>query len=474
MKFSDQLLFAAILAGAASVAVSSTFAQNPPNTPSAGCDAINQDAADFAAAGPTDSYLTHAFPLRPGERVNFVVKGSTGASGSITFADESGDSQQILAGEVPQTAFFIAPVAGAYRFQYRAAKGSIAFTASCEPAGSTGSPLTSTSAFLERRADRLLSEDTAQASFQRRAAVASATPGKAMSTSTVLDDQGNATQISVSTSALALGAAQGTSPTSKLDFWIDAHMSRYEESIEDNGQKISKNGRFGMAYVGADYLVTQNILVGALVQFDHLDETLNDYEASIRGSGLMAGPYTSVRIAPDLIFDARAAWGTSRNIAESAEDGSFGFDTNRELIRAQLTGNRKFDGFELSPSVSFGLVEENLANGGRFLDGGQDSFTTTTGRFGLGSALSYRIALENGGFLTPKLALSTSWDTHDFEDLNALFGAFSNGAGAKAEAGFTLSHANGFDLQASGSLEGIGEHDFAAWSTKLSLTTPLN
>lgn len=467
LKFPHTLLFTTVLVTAAPLTSGGALSQS---TSSLGCKAINDNAANFAIAAPASGRQTGSFQLQAGERVSFLAVGSAGASGSITLADEASDPQPILAGEVPQSAIFTAPAPGAYRFRYHAASGSITITARCEAADIESlSALSAPGSFLDRRAERLLSEDTAQTSLQRRAAGAPAAPDKAVRTTTVVDDEGNPRQIVVSTSAAALGAAQGAAPKGKLDFWVDARLSRYEERIEEDGHKLEKSGRFGMAYVGADYLVRENVLVGALVQFDELGEDVDGHEASIQGNGFMAGPYASIRLAPDVVFDARAAWGKSSNWAETAGSGSFGFETDRQLVSGRLIGNRKLGGFELSPSVSFGLVEESLASGAEFPDG-ETAGSAIIGRLGLGSALSYRFALEDGGFLQPRFALSTAWSAEDFDSLAAL----SNSAGAKAEAGFTLGNANGFDLQASGSLEGISENSFSGWSTRLGLKTPLN
>jgi hypothetical protein len=96
------------------------------------------------------------------------------------------------------------------------------------------------------------------------------------------------------------------------------------------------------------------------------------------------------------------------------------------------------------------------------------------GRLGVGSTLSYRFALDDGGYLQPSAGLSTGWTLDELDGAGFRNAELVNDTGAKAEAGLALGTSDGVSISASGAIEGIGEDDYSAWSGRLSLTAPLN
>jgi hypothetical protein len=227
-----------------------------------------------------------------------------------------------------------------------------------------------------------------------------------------------------------------------------------------------------MVYLGADYLLQPGLMIGGLIQFDQYSE---DYAAlgATTGHGMMFGPYASVRLAPDVFFDARAAWGPSSN--EANIDGTHvSFETDRQLFRGQLTGNRNLFGLKVSPSVALAMVEDRFADPASLPPGSFADDASLIGRLGLGSTVSYRMALDDGAFLQPNAALSTGWNIDSLDRLEIANSQLSNNAGLKAEAGLMLGTSDGVSFQATGAVEGIGKEDYSAWSGRLMLTAPLN
>ena len=93
---------------------------------------------------------------------------------------------------------------------------------------------------------------------------------------------------------------------SKWDLWFEGSYSKFEGSSDSEGH-------FGIAYIGLDYVVSRDLLVGALVQFDQMEDSSEINGSSVEGRGWMVGPYVTARLRDNLIFDGRFALGKSTN-----------------------------------------------------------------------------------------------------------------------------------------------------------------
>ncbi len=118
----------------------------------------------------------------------------------------------------------------------------------------------------------------------------------------------------------------------------------------------------------------------------------------------MAGPYVSAELAPNLFFNARAAWGWSSNSANidvMNDDNIFSgdFGTSRSTVRAMLYGYYEKGSVTFTPTVELIYAQE-----------AQKDFTVTDGvdttlvtgvtnelaRLSISSDIEYPIAFGNG------------------------------------------------------------------------------
>jgi hypothetical protein len=150
-------------------------------------------------------------------------------------------------------------------------------------------------------------------------------------------------------------------------------------------------------------------MIGALLQLDQYSETRDALGSYNDSHGVLFGPYASIRLAPDLVLDASAAWGGPDNEARLPEGTRVSFETDRQLIRGQLSGSRPLFGLQFAPSLSRALLEDRFADPENLPAEAIDDGASVIGRLGIGTGVSYRIALEDGGFLQPNAALSTGW-----------------------------------------------------------------
>jgi hypothetical protein len=128
----------------------------------------------------------------------------------------------------------------------------------------------------------------------------------------------------------ALNERPGPAPYRGIDIWTEGHFTSYD----DTG---GTDGDFDILYVGADYALNNNWLIGILGQFDWADETTRADGSKADGEGWMVGPYISGRLDEHLFFDWRAAWGSAANAVSPFGTYSDSFDSDRWLTTARLT-----------------------------------------------------------------------------------------------------------------------------------------
>lgn len=130
---------------------------------------------------------------------------------------------------------------------------------------------------------------------------------------------------------MALGAGDGAAlplayeTTSPWDIWVEGRYSAYD----DDSASLDRSGHVGVLYVGGDYRLAQNMIVGVLAQFDWAKDDSGVLASKVDGNGWMIGPYMSAQIHDNIYFDLRAAWGRSSNDID-VDAASGAFDTSGE------------------------------------------------------------------------------------------------------------------------------------------------
>ena len=254
-----------------------------------------------------------------------------------------------------------------------------------------------------------------------------------------------------------------------FDFWVEAHAVKFDAKGSDS------TGDVGLVYTGADYLVMPGLLVGAILQFDQMDEKSVRLNSDVSGHGWMAGPYVAARLLPNLYFDGRIEWGESTNTVKPFNTFADKFTTDRWLVRADLTGNWEWDHFRFTPSAGITYFEDDqkayVDSNGIAIAG----HTATLGRVTFGPEFGYRFKLEDGTTAEPFVSIQGLWD---FEKQGAPIVAGSIGSGsdlrAKVQGGVSFVAPSGYTLRASGGVDGLGDDKFEAYSGQLWINMPLN
>lgn len=260
------------------------------------------------------------------------------------------------------------------------------------------------------------------------------------------------------------------------DVWAEGHISKYNDGLGG----YDRDGDFRILYVGADYALAPGVLIGALVQIDDTKEDVKNagLTGEVEGTGWMAGPYIGIKLADNLFFDARAAYGTSENdiwlddAATGYRKGSF--DTDRWLASATLTGNQYFGNFRLSPQFGFAYgnewYDDYFNNIGQLVPGRDIAI----GRLNATLEAGYRFDLPDGTMIEPHISIA---GLINFSDDDLVIGGQAidnNDARAKLEGGVIIRTPEGYAIRAAASYDGIGQDDFEAYSGSLWINIPLN
>jgi outer membrane autotransporter protein len=279
-----------------------------------------------------------------------------------------------------------------------------------------------------------------------------------------------------STARAQAGAAAPKSWTAAdpgFDVWVEGH---YRSFHSDFGNADGA-GHNGIVYLGADYLIGSDALIGALVQYDWM--SISEAGAGVRdktsGRGVMAGRYASLRLGQQLFLDGRLAWGTSHNSDSPTNTFSDDFSTSRWLGHLQITANWQLDAYRVTPSLALDYGEEH-----------QHAFTDTAGaripaqtvalgRLSFGPEIARRFVTAGGMVYEPMVSLTGQWN---FER-SALFDMSGaevnpNPLSLKAQAGLIAVMPNGASARAAISYDGVGSSSFHSVGGELSLNVPLH
>jgi hypothetical protein len=388
--------------------------------------------------------------LRPGETLRFAFEAERGPFGTLTLIEGDGSPHVLLVGPSGTTVSFTARRSGAFGFRF-AKEGEVAarFTVACGLPGHTpggeaaakGPALDQGSLPPDARAVEELQVADLLATLSREDRPAPVPQGAAPT----------------GQDAAPAAAPPGAGAQMKLE-WLD---QRYRPAGPE-GQQIDPTT--SGVKIGVNYKLQSAVTVGALAQVNPADEVLLGAQRSLVDQGWMAGPFTTLQLAPGLVFDARAAWGEG----QGGSDESAATAAQRRLVSARLANQNAIGGWRFTPSVNLNYLYETLPASAA----AEAPHASAAGRIDVGPELAYHTDLTSSAFVEPRVVVGGFWG---FDALgNEAAGAHSHAEmRLKAEAGLTIGFYNGPKLQALGALEEGDQRTPDAWSGRLQLNVPL-
>ena len=272
----------------------------------------------------------------------------------------------------------------------------------------------------------------------------------------------------IASAALALGPDGEVAyiENHRFDAWFEAQYKEFDAGAD-------RRGDFGIAYAGVDYLLTPDVLVGALVSFDTMEETTDT--GTVSGDGWMAGPYMTARLAPALYFDGRLAAGKSDNRISPFGVYTDEFPTGRWLSMASLTGEFQRGDWTIRPHASLSYLEERqksyVAGGGATVPGR----TVRLGQFKIGPAFTGRFEGAEGRIYSPYLKFDAIYNVGDTTGATPAEAndAEVEGWRARVKAGVSMTTEHGTRLSLGATHDGIGRSDFETWGLTFELSVPI-
>ena len=272
-------------------------------------------------------------------------------------------------------------------------------------------------------------------------------------------------------SGLGAGSRRPPPAKSPFDVWAEGSFARFE----DGNEASQREGHWGVLFVGADYRVSPDLLIGALASFDDAQQDLNGLASKARSTGWMVGPYATMRLTNNLFFQARAAWGKSTH--ELGFDGTpeDRFDADRWLVRGTLIGQWRWGPWQLRPRVSVGYIEELQETYQSSLRVAVPEQKVALGQVKGGPEISFRHKLADGTVVEPSVLLEGVWNFTQDAGVGAIDDlAFGEDLRGRVEAGVMIYLRGGLSVGAAVSYEGIGASDYQAIAGKARVRMPLN
>ncbi|MEO1420452.1 MAG: autotransporter outer membrane beta-barrel domain-containing protein, partial [Pseudomonadota bacterium] len=262
---------------------------------------------------------------------------------------------------------------------------------------------------------------------------------------------------SVSTSLL--GWRPNKVDDGKFDVWAGASWQDY--AIAGN------EGAFSVVYAGADYLVSDRLLVGAMIQHDRVEQEGEGRDGVGEGSGrgFLVGPYATVRLSERLFADGLVAVGQSSNDLKAVAGGVQDFSTDRFLARFSLTGD-----FDLGANTTLRPTVEV-----RHLTDEQQGYTND-----LGVSIDATSVDLTEIVFSPRL--ESSWKlsknslARPYAELSGIFGSGTAAdvidaqSRARIEVGSSFSSDHGLGATVSSFVDGLGTEDFEVYGLRFQVS----
>lgn len=329
-------------------------------------------------------------------------------------------------------------------------------------ANSAQQTLEEIAAFLEARANVLLAN---LPSAQRRFARLNGSSGATQSPGSVLMGYlpilANGGALSGAASLAQIESLVGNEQPLRFDAWIEGTFGLYGH----NGAE----GRFGLVSFGADYLVTDDLLIGGFFQIDQLSQENATTGATAGGAGWMAGPYLTARLSESLYLDLMVAGGQAQNRVSPSGTYEDWYGSTRFLASAALQGEWSYGAWTFAPATSLSWFSETSNAYTDSLGVAIPSTSVEKVQFATGPGVRYTQGIGNG----VTLSTSTRFEAVAGYSSSLLVPGQGNMHG-RISGGLDFGFAGGATLGISLSHDGLFGTAGRSTSVNLRVNAPLN
>ena len=235
--------------------------------------------------------------------------------------------------------------------------------------------------------------------------------------------------------------------------WIDVRGADFSQNTLGSDLR----GTQVNALAGLTHRLTPDFLVGVLAGYEHFDYSSQAFNGVLRGDGWTTGAYLGWRFAPNLRFDAGAAW-SNILVNDIAGAAAGKFTGHRWFTTVGVTGTYGWHSLVLEPSARVYALWEHENSYTDSLGTLQSDRNFVTGRTSGGAKVSYPFAWSSAVNLAPYVGL---YGDYYFSRDDALAAGITTvpllaGWSARATAGIAATFGGGAQIAAGGEYGGIG------------------
>lgn len=248
-----------------------------------------------------------------------------------------------------------------------------------------------------------------------------------------------------------------------FDIWLEAWM--------DQVRTTDSQGRFSTTYLGADYVLNPDFLVGLSVQRDWISFSGKSSVNTIKGVGWMMTPYLTTKLTDNLYADVGIGWGKGQNKTSPFGTYTDSFNSERWLASMAMVGDFSVNQIKIKPTARLSYFKESTAAYKDTFNITIPSFAVKTGSFVFGPKISTHFFSDNETKYSPFITLNGVWE---FSNNNAGLtqNASSNFSNKEAhvniETGVEFLFKNNSQMGASINYNGIGNDTYKSWGAHIS------
>ena len=253
-----------------------------------------------------------------------------------------------------------------------------------------------------------------------------------------------------------------THESRRFDVWFEGSFNKFNGSAGSSGD-------FAIAHLGADYLMSPDLLVGGMLQYDRLTDSNDSDNSRTEGTGWMVGPYVTARLQENLYLDARVAGGKSDNDVTPVGTYTDSFSSTRWLADISLTGEFTQGRWTIRPNAGLSWLADKQNAYTNTLGDIIPSQTVSQGQLKFGPTISTQFLGSDGWRYEPTLTFDAIYSHANTSGGGDFLGADSgleDGWRARIAPGISMTGPDGTRLSLSGTYDGIGQSGYEAWGIK--------
>lgn len=226
--------------------------------------------------------------------------------------------------------------------------------------------------------------------------------------------------------------------------------------------------RYVLGVIGSHYHVSERLLLGTMLQFDHQSTTSTGHAGRVVGTGWMAGPYFVARHAEQPVFyEGRLLYGQSWNEISPSGGYTDTFTTRRWLAMFRMSGEYRTDNTLIFPFVDASYASDHQLGYQDSADRWIAPQSFGVGRLELGLDMSHRL----NDSLSITAGTSGIWSISTVSGNNDALGEAHEGGSAELRGGIIYEPTDRLTFKGKLSYGGIGRSGFDRISASFELNS---